>query len=314
MNAEKEKNENIRNNKLDNYIISKIICDTYSVGDLCAIAYKDGLDYSITEIKESLKRIKSKISIQNPKTIEINPIYRVYPPSIVTDSEFLINSNKKCYDILLTSDWHLDYNQDITSLVNRISKMYNYCSENNIFTIFNLGDFFNVGQVDNLKMYEENMRLIEILINIIPFDKQIRHVVLGGNHDRRMFKVGIDPIKILSDSRDDFINLGYDDSKVIFNNNSQIGLHHPGFYNIQMSNLQSRTKIIKDYLKIYYKRNNMTSKDMYIDLFGHFHSGYIDQNNNFVFVPAFKQIKTMGVNSLMHLKLYFNDSNKICKC
>lgn len=63
-NAETEKNTMIRNTQMDNYIISKIIYDAYSIGDLCAMAYKEGLDYSITEIKQSLTKRKHLLKQQ----------------------------------------------------------------------------------------------------------------------------------------------------------------------------------------------------------------------------------------------------------
>ena len=308
---EQERTSEIRQNKLDKQVITKLICGEYTISKLCGELWNDGFNYSLTEVKESLRRVKNKINITNPKQISVDPVYHTYKPYVVKNAEFSINSNKDYYDVLLTADWHLGKIQDPDAIMYKVDKIYDYCSKNSIDLVLNLGDLFHVGQNEDVDIYNENMALIEQLIKIFPKDKLIRHAILGGNHEKRMFKVGIDPIKTLTDSREDLISLGYDNAIIKFNDNEKIGLHHPGFYDIQMADLSSRTKIIVDYLKDYYKSIDMKRKDIYIDLFGHFHTAYLSNTNSFAFVPSFTQIRSIMTNSAWHLKIYFNEEKQI---
>lgn len=310
---EKEKKK-IRENEIDECIILKLINNSYTLDQLLK-ELNDDNNYSLGEIKESLTRIKAKINILNPSKQNFPIEYKVCSPLINKGGIFNINTNDKSYDILLTSDWHiLNDHIENASLLKELDKVYNYCAKNSIKLILNLGDLLHAVQHPKIKRYQENMMLLEEMIKKFPFDPSINHAILGGNHDKYMLDIGVDPLKYLSDNRDDFINLGYNDAYVTFNSENIkqiIGLHHPYCprtrINIEDINAQS----IINYLKEKKQQYNMNNKDIYIDFFGHFHTARIDQFNAYATIPPFIKSNEKNINSVWHLKVYFDNENNI---
>lgn len=298
--------------ELDNYILSKLFDGEYTLYNLYTILNDEGYFCTKEDISESLKRIKKYICIDNAG---IPITYKASSPIVATNKNFVINNINNTYDLLITADWHLSTEIDMYRTLGYVTALYNYCEANNINLIVNLGDFLDVKPTDcRYDQYSNNMRLLENIITLFPNDRNIIHAILGGNHDRRMLKLGIDPIKYLADSRNDFINLGYDDATINFiqdNSSEFIGLHHPNIAGLQLDDFVAVREEINNYLKNTYKDVDFRRKDIFLDLFGHFHLPRIYAANYYAFVPALMKLNGQNTNGAFHLKIYFNENNTI---
>lgn len=311
--TEKEKLK-LRKSTIDEYILSKLLYNTYTIDSIFDEIKKEGLDYSREEIKESLQRIKNKVNILNPYTKTFPLEYKVSSPLITTGVNFHINNTESSYDILLTSDWHLYYNYMSDEVFNKIDNLYNYCIKNNIKLILDLGDFLHVMKCEGKKRYYKNIELLDKIIEKFPYDSSIIHAILGGNHDRYMLEVGVDILNYLETNRNDFISLGYDDAQIIFNQTTKqiIGLHHPNLNSkIDMNNYSNSYCQIENYLNQYYKKYQINKEDIFINFFGHFHTARIDPFNLYATVPPCIRGNERSTNSVWHLKIYFDKNNNI---
>ena len=295
--------------ELDNLILSKLFEDEYTIFGLYTSLKNEGYSYTREEISESLKRIKNNIK---KKVVPIT--YQVSQPLVTTNGTLEINNVTRKYSLLVTADWHISTNIEIAKTLSVVDSLYNYCESNNIGLIVNLGDFLDVKSCDTRYMqYCDNMKLLDSIIELFPKDKNIIHAILGGNHDRRMLNLGIDPLKYLEDNRRDFINLGYDDATIYFmkdNISEFIGLHHPGSlnYGLEVPEMQ---EFVSAYLKNVYKDNDISKKDVYMDLFGHYHKNIIDGANHYALVPALMKMNGKSPNGAYHFEVYFNEDNTI---
>lgn len=275
----------------------------------------EGYNYTREEITESLKRLKKQVCIINPLSKSVPIIYEVSSPLITTNGNMEINNVTRTYDLLVTADWHLSPEVEIARTLGKVDSLYNYCVANNINLILNLGDFLDVKPIgDPYNQYTSNMKLLESIAELFPKDKNIVQAILGGNHDRKMLKLGIDPLKYLEDNRRDFINLGYDNATISFmrdNSSEIIGIHHPNTVGLQLDDFVSVREEINNCLKIAYKDAEFNRKDVYMDLFGHFHLPRIDAANHYALVPALMKLNGQNTNGAFHLKLYFNENNNI---
>ena len=193
--------------------------------------------------------------------------------------------------------------------------IYNYCKKNNIKLILNLGDFLDVPTNCSIQTYDEDMRLLEQIIKLLPKDDSITHAILGGNHDMHVFNVGVDPLEYLSNSRDDIYNLGYAISRLQFVNSQNldtISLHHPygqAIQTIDINDIDDTSNKINTYLTE--SKFNRGYSDSYINLFGHFHIPRIDASNGYALVPSIIS-NTRNIDSgVWHVKVYFDELKNI---
>ncbi len=304
-----------REQELDNYILSKLFEGEFTIFQLFTMLNEEGYSYTREEISDSLKRIKKSVCITDSRKRIVPITYKVSSPIIVTNGNMEINNVTRTYDLLVTADWHLSTEIEISRTLGNIDSLYNYCVANNIGLIINLGDFLDVKMLGSrYEQYTKNMKLLYSIVELFPKDKNIIHAILGGNHDRRMLNLGIDPLKYLEDNRRDFINLGYDDSTISFikdNNSEFIGLHHPDTFGLQLDDFLSVRDEIHNCLKRSYRDSELTKKDVFLDLFGHFHLSRIDASNHYALVPSFMKMNGQNMNGAFHLKVYFNENNTI---
>ena len=192
-----------------------------------------------------------------------------------------------------------------------------YCAKNGISLVLNLGDFYD-GFGGNPLDYEsacKNQKLVEESITAIPRADGIYHAVLGGNHERNISYGGIDPIKMLTDEREDFIDLGYYHSTVCLDGNfgtmGKFDLHHPSNFDFPID-LEEDGLIVdgmNEYLDDFYSRYGRNRDESYIDIFGHTHRNQFNYASGYCYVPAFFDGKSR--RGACHLRIYFDEDTGI---
>ena len=239
-----------------------------------------------------LQSIKSKINVTSG-SFSVSPKYKIVAPTIGEDGEFRIDIPSGCkhYDIMLVSDFHI---KDVDSKVlASFDILNNYCASNGIHLILNLGDFYH-GTAGHLFEYESaisNYKVVEKSISMIPRAEGIYHAVLGGNHDRNMVKYGFDPIKMLCDGREDFINLGYTHSTIalngFYNPLGKFDIHHPEtYFPIDLNDDGIDLIDINGYLNGIYQNQGRSRDDSYIDIFGHTHKSQFNYPTGYCYIPS----------------------------
>lgn len=127
---------------------------------------------------------------------------------------------------IVISDLHLS---SIFENINLLDTIYNYCAKNNIHIIINTGDVNNsVGYSNNKKIYaNSNLKQIEHMLDVYPYDKNILNYILFGNHDYKMLVDDyIDIGNVLENKRHDLISLGFGTGKIRIKNDDII-IRHP---------------------------------------------------------------------------------------
>ena len=145
------------------------------------------------------------------------------------------------------------------------------------------------------------------------FDKgELNYLLLGGNHDERALKSGIDLIDYLNKECDKAKGIGYTSASIVFGevkkNNNNIGLHHTGRKIILPKPVyigDYENTLIKKYLKDYY----LNDYKSYYDIFGHFHFDYLNLNEGYQLIPNF--INDTYKIKAYHLKIHFNEKRSI---
>ncbi len=298
--------EVIRNNiDLEEDIIEDIIRLLFT-GDMTKdeliTSLKDKVTYD--SFNRLINKARNRVNIGNT-SISINPRYSIIAPAVASNRVFDINNSNLTVDLVLTSDYHLtlnnaDRNYDL------IESLYDYCEDNNINLIINLGDFFGFKYEDlgKYELYRQGKELVNGIIETFPSREGIYHGVLGGNHDEDSLKYGYDSIGMLTKDREDIINLGYTHALVTFD-----GIRNP-LSNILLHHIDRRIKDpieydtyneadYRRYLDIY---NRFSNRDAYIHLLGGAHiSGLF---SNFLLVPSLSCDRRF--NGAMRLRIYFN--------
>ena len=299
---------------LDDKIISLCIDDIFSLNKLEIVLNNNGFNCTEKEILDSFKRISQRINLINHRKKSYPQTYQAAKPLYDTNCNFRINNYNDTLDLLITSDWHITSLVPIDKTLPKIEKIYDYCTLNNIELIINLGDFLDIEQQNRRDKYYTTMKLLEDIIEQFPKNNTINHAILGGNHDKRMFEVGVDPLNYLTNNRKDYINLGYDDAKIIFSKNTEnqiIGLHHPDAYRINVNDIKEFQIYILNYLTTFNDINELGDNQTYLNLFGHFHISRLDLENNYAIVPALMRTNIYNHGGLWHVKLYFDSFGNI---
>ena len=309
----KEKQEQI-NKELDNKIISLFLNSVFTLNKLEIVLNNNGFKCTESEILESLKRIRTTVNITNHHKKAYPQVYQVTKPIYDSNCNFRINNFSDTLDLLITADWHITSTTSFEKTIAKIDKIYNYCAGNNIELIINLGDFLDIEQNSREEKYFTTMKLLDDIIEKFPKDENITHAILGGNHDRRMFEVGVDPLQYIDNNRSDYINIGYDCARLLFSRNTEnqaIGLHHPDAYSINVYDIPELQKYIIEYLNKMNETNAIDDYQMYLNLFGHFHVSRMDYENSYCMVPALMRTNVYNQSGMIHLRLYFDQLGNI---
>lgn len=295
--------------ELDDQIIAMLFGGEYTVDQIVKkLNRKDG-EYTVSDVSESLERIKLRLSILNPKTITYPQEYGICAPGVRTHTNLNLNVKGEVLDILFIGDLHIT---EITSKVQkRMNAVYEYCAQNGIKYIMDLGDLFDLtrNSVFNAETYAAHQKLLDAIVRHFPQDDNIVHFVLGGNHDRSATAFGFDSIEELANRRDDIVSLGYAHSTIGINgnkNNECIGVHHPtGWVVDTIDDFDLGASRINHYLE-----SSCNGLDRnYVDIFGHFHASRLDTVNGFASIPSLFYDKERS--GAWHVKVYLDENKNI---
>ena len=300
--------------KLETLVYQKLLLGRFDINEVLNYAKEQGYNIEKNEIVDILKSIKKYINIDN-SFFSSSPIYRVSTPKVLTDEQFLINIPNGCkyYDIMLVSDFHLS---GVDKKVLKGFEMLNdYCVNNGINLILNLGDFFEGYGNLNYEDAVKNYKIIEQSISKIPSLDGIYHAVLGGNHDLNILKYGFDPIGMLTDSREDFINLGYTHGTIVLRNElsrilGRFDIHHPNTFDfaIDLDEDGINSDGVNMYLNNLYQKLGRSRDTSYIDIFGHTHKSQFNYADSYYYVaPYFEDL----AEKACHLRIYIDDQKQI---
>ncbi len=268
------------------------------------------------EVYSLLKRMKSMINIES-NSFSLTPSYKIVSPKVSEDGEFKIDIPAGCkhYDVMLVGDFHI---KDLEhKVLNGFDILNNYCAGNSINLIVNIGDFYhaNPGHTFEYSDAVNNYRVVEKSISMIPKAPGIYHAVLGGNHDMSMVKYGFDPIRMLCDEREDFINLGYTHSTIalngFYNPLGRFDIHHPSSFDFPIYLDDDGIDLVdmNGYLEDLYKKQGRCRDDSYIDIFGHTHRSQFNYPAGYCYIPSFFEGRSK--RGACHLRIYFDEDTDI---
>ena len=309
---ERDKEKLNRDNLIKDLIIGKICEKSCTLEELIEYLKMNEYEVNKQEIYRLIKEIKDKVNLVSP-SFGSSPSYKIVAPMVSTNEvlEIEIPQDCKCYDIMLVSDIHLATIAPNT--YDSLNLLNDYCYENGIRIILNAGDFFHFRSSSTsevIKQFTGCEKVVKRAISSYPYREGLYHAVLGGNHDRDALKYGFDPIKKLTDEREDFIYLGYDHAKITFNGNSSIMLHHlKNKYPEPVGDGKYDTSSIIGAINSYYMQNGISRNSSYIDILGHFHKSGFDAFNSLCIMPSYNFDRV--INGANHLKVYFDEKKNI---
>ena len=286
--------------KIRETIINKLSHKEYLLEELLVELQSEGFNLNAEKLFNILNKINEEITIIDPHAFP--PIYRLTKPEILVNQSLNINtSNQECYDIFLTSDFHI-YSL-LPFYLEKYNTIYEYCAKNGIGLILNLGDFINDIPGDGKNKIKYYQKIIAEIITKFPESPNINQVIMGGNHDKDSFQCGIDVLKTISKNRRDLITIGYDEAKIyIASDTRPLILHH---FNERISTHDLLIQKIKEY----YSRNSLKPDQSFINFAGHLHKSMYDYKNNFCIVPSPTHDRVQ--NGAWHLKIYLNNDGTI---
>ena len=303
-----EEETNAKNREIESLIYSKLLLERVSLDGLLKFVQDNGMVSSKNEIYSLLKNIKSIIKVDESSFSKC-PSYKIVSPTIVEDRTFSINVPNECksIDLMLAADFHIqEFNKKALLQFDMLNE---YCVNHGINLILNLGDFFNGLCCKNVDYDNaiKNYRLVEEAISLIPKANGLYHAILGGNHDLSIVKYGFDPLEVLSNNREDIINLGYLHSTIQFENSikkiGEFDIHHPDTFTLPMSMNDDVTEM-NSYLEDVYNRCGRDRSNSYIDIFGHTHINRFNYPESYYYIGPFK-------TCACHVKINFDEDNEI---
>ena len=269
-----------------------------------------------SEVVEVLNGMKKVITLDNSR-FSTQPSYKVVQPTLREDGVFEIDVPYGCkhYDVMLVSDMHI---REMDGRVLRgYDAMLDYCSKNNINLVLNLGDFYN-GTGSHTLEYEhamQNYKTVEEAIEKIPRQDGLYHAVLGGNHDKNIARYGFDPIKMMADAREDFIDLGYTHSTVTLNSPTNylgcFDIYHPDDFQfpVDLADDGIDVDFMNGYLDGIYTKQGRSREDSYIDILGHTHRSQFNYPGGYCYIPEY--IDGATKRGACHLRIYFDEDTDI---
>ena len=305
-----------KESQMEALIYQQLLFDGSNIEAIIRDLKSKGFITSKDEVYGLLRRIKSRINVES-NSFSFTPSYKIVSPTVTEDGEFKIDVPEGCkhYDVMLVSDFHI---KDIDSKVLAgFDILNNYCANHGINLILNLGDFFHgtPGHTFEYEYAKQNYQVVEKSISMIPRVDGIYHAVLGGNHDRNTVKYGFDPVGMLCDGREDFINLGYTHSTIAFNGFynplGRFDIHHPDTFDfpIDLDDDGIDTYDLTGYLNDIYSRQGRSRDESYIDIFGHTHKSQFNYPGEYCYVPSYFEGKSK--RGAVHLRIYFDEETDI---
>lgn len=279
----------IRNNNLINLMMEKYSKTEEEITQLFnQIVYENNLDISVMFNDGIIYRATN--------------IYEPYSNNLSIE----IGDNRSL-DILFSSDYHITKGN---ALSNKFDKMLEYCVKENIGLNINLGDTFEFSYY-GVNSYIKNKECIHNVAKNFPKDNSVKHLILSGNHDRRMGYLGIDSIRELCKERDDMFYIGNECKTLYFSNQDYIKLLHPGDFPLPTIKngfvYQYKDSILECINKYYSNENN--ERNSYIDIVGHFHRGIYNEMDGYYILPS---LTYDNVNDgAVHAKIIFNEDKSI---
>ncbi len=298
-------NENIYNKNIEDVIISYMFENDFTVSELTN-CLKGNFNVNKRNIKEAITKLSNRYSFGQ---IGLRDNEKVYKLGLPENNDFTIENSSSTLDVILISDLHIGSNDN--SELDNLEKIYNYAIKNNIKIIINLGDLMDVhifNEENDLKQLRLYDNLLNDLIKNLPNDPNVVNLILGGNHDKTLLELGLDPIKILCNQRSDYINLGYDHKKVKIGSGT-LFLHHffKKFSNNFIKKYGNYDNEIISLINKYYQKQNLNRDNVYIDIFGHYHISKLSLTDSYITVPSLN--KDIYQNGAWRLKIYFNNHN-----
>lgn len=304
----------------DNQIVELILTKLYleykiDIESIILELEKLGIKRNKQQIYNQLQLLRTKLKIKGPFFDTFPPTYQIdkSAPQYSEPFNYGVRDYQRCLDFLIKSDLHIKTTTNLEELTKKNDDLYNYCIKNNINMIFDLGDSFRIysseKNIENLKEIES---LIDKYISATPKNTGIYQALLGGNHDEEVLKFGINPIEILSQSCEGFIDLGYAHRLITLGNpNNCLMFHHPHQRFNENGIINNRSnKDIQDYLNNFYNgRKKINREHVYCDMLGHTHKSKLDFFNSYCTVPSYSKDRIK--NGCWHLKIYFDQNQNI---
>ena len=237
----------------------------------------------------------------NTNTKSGAPCYSIDKP--IQQSYVTTSIKEPVTNLILTSDWHA-YDLTDNCLFERIELLLEYCTRFGISITVNLGDFYDYrvnGVLTRAQNSIEAKNQLESLIKAIPYQKGMTHYIMGANHDEILRRYRLDAIKIIEDMRPDYISLGYHHA-ILDINGTPFGLHHP-------DSKYSRLKDFRNGLNSFSKTNDFKAKDMYMNLFGHFHEYKFFSHDGILSCPSLT--RDFRKDGAVHMRLHYDDEGNI---
>ncbi len=296
---------------LDDFILNLLFERKRSIHELIEVLLKNGFDVTEKEVLASLRRINHLINVKPIPGFKKE--YGIVEPTYQSNVKINYPNHNSRFDVVLLADYHYDGGDSGSYLESKLDSVYNYCASNNVKTIITLGDLIdnkNIPAGMNKEIYGAVRQLLENFDKILPYDVKIKHLVLGGNHDRGFFKYGIDPLAEMSFNREDVISLGYSNAYMFFGGSDVLGLHHEGVprENIIPDLSQSGNETLEN-IKRNYNTARVNIANRYLDLFGHFHKSRIDMANAFAVVPSLNADR--NTDGALHITFELDSSGRI---
>lgn len=271
-------------------------------------------EFNITEqqFNEIFNELNKEYNLQS-NVVNFPNFYQIMPLKANSKETIYYPTTKNEVDIIMIGDLHIrNVSNYFRSLLYALN---NYAIKNNISLASILGDIYDIRWEDLDKVKYEFMKKWEKLAFELKkeFDKgELNYLLLGGNHDERALKSGIDLIDYLNKECDKTKGIGYTSASIVFGevkkNNNNIGLHHIGRKIILPKPVyigDYENTLIKKYLKDYY----LNDYKSYYDIFGHFHFDYLNLNEGYQLIPNF--INDTYKIKAYHLKIHFNEKRSI---
>lgn len=263
-------------------------------------------DITYDDFNQALSILKLKYDVQVSSQQKGVNYYKICTSPLKRQT-FQITSGNACYDMLLVSDLHIkEYSRPT---LNKLDLINQYCVDNGIRTIIDLGDLLDLEYSGN--KIENTKRIIDETITKYPQVKGISHFILGGNHDYRGIDSHMDPLSLISKERADLVSLGYN-SAVLKVNSSRIGLHHCEKADKQLDDILYRTGLnpeLQAYLNQFYSSYDIKESQIFINLFGHYHIEKIDFINHIFMLDSARV--DLNAARMYHVKFTFNSLNQI---
>lgn len=269
--------------RIDEVILEQLYTSKLSMEEIQSCLEKKHFILSFEEIKKRIHQLSLKVFIatsfsKNKRVYFISPLPSVenikYDLDLVDEKDYI--------DFLFVADHHI-YEQNIEATVLMFDSIINFCMKNGIKHVIHLGDVFDFNRYSNSlfdfkKLVQFQKTALE-LIQKIPKEESIQHIILGGNHDAECLNLGVDFLKYFIGEREEFSLAGYQNSLLkIIHNDFLVGnflLSHP-YHGLAKSSLKERIL-------------NFEQKfgcDIAFAFFGHHHASYLDLESKGCIVPS----------------------------